>query len=119
MLRLVSAGGSVEEFQWSTNEQVYPFERGPSGETLYAKQVNLSSIGAATIRGTAHGISNLDASSIRFFGAQGEYPLNYAHRDSLLGALGSHVTETEIRQLTGSNISAGSGHIRIIYSKTA
>ena len=40
MLRLVSAGGGIEEFQWSSSEQVWPFEKAADGSTLYCKKID-------------------------------------------------------------------------------
>ena len=40
MIRLAGASS----FQWSTEEQVYPFETHSDGSTLYAKQVNVGNL---------------------------------------------------------------------------
>ena len=59
MLRLVGVGVGVEEFQWSEDEQVWPFEKANDGSTLYCKEVDC---GAGPNNGysyTNHGIANI------------------------------------------------------------
>ena len=116
-----SGGSSFTPFPWSTTEQVYPFELGPNGETMYAKQVELPEIelgwGLVEDRATAHNISNLDVSSVRFFGHQGNIPLNYL---DLMGegTMQCMVKSTHVYQ-DAEYEPMGPGYIRIIYSKTS
>jgi len=128
-----SGGSSFTPFQWSTTEQVYPFELGPNGETMYAKQVELPALSGAhgpngdyaTIRATAHNISNLDVSSVRFFGHQGTAPLNLFR--GVYSIIGCEVQSTHVYQSIGPTSvlrtqfgeTLGPGYIRIIYSKTS
>jgi hypothetical protein len=48
MIRIAKAGnqllGGVEEFEWSTNEQVWPFEKDTDGGTLYCKKVDFGAL---------------------------------------------------------------------------
>ena len=117
-----SGGSSFTPFQWSTTEQVYPFELGPNGETMYAKQVELPEIelgprGPVEPSATAHNISNLDVSSVRFFGHQGNMPLNYLDLKAYV-TLKCMVNSTHVYQDAGYE-PMGPGYIRIIYSKTS
>jgi hypothetical protein len=48
-------GGPVA-FQWSTSEQVYPFEKDSSGNTLYCKEVDFGALPNAGVKSVAHGI---------------------------------------------------------------
>jgi hypothetical protein len=59
MLRLVSAG-SIEEFQWSTSEQVWPFEKSANGSTLYCKQVNIGDMPVGGWKYVALNTPNID-----------------------------------------------------------
>ena len=115
-----SGGSSFTPFQWSTTEQVYPFELGLNGETMYAKQVELPAwSGDANTRETAHNISNLDVSSVRFFGHQGNIPLNLFI--GVHNIIGCEVQSTHVYQTIkdSGNETFGPGYIRIIYSKTS
>jgi len=119
-----SGGSSFTPFQWSTTEQVYPFELGPNGETMYAKQVELPEIelgprGSVEPSATAHNISNLDVSSVRFFGHQGNIPLNYF--TGIHSMIGCEVQSTHVYQTIkdSGTETFGPGYIRIIYSKTS
>ena len=118
-----SGGSSFTPFPWSTTEQVYPFELGTNGETMYAKQVELPEIetdgdyDSNEDRATAHNISNLDVSSVRFFGHQGNMPLNYLDLKAYVTLL-CMVQSTHVFQRIGYE-PMGPGYIRIIYSKTS
>ena len=35
-----NGGGAVSSFQWSTSEQVWPFEKAADGKTIYAKMIS-------------------------------------------------------------------------------
>ena len=61
MLRLVSAGGSIEEFQWSEDEQVWPFEKASDGSTLYCKEVDFGNLPNTGNKEVSHGIDHLDS----------------------------------------------------------
>ena len=57
----VYSGGGVSTFQWSTSEQVWPFEKASNGATLYCKEVNLGNLPTYGAKNVAHGISNFNA----------------------------------------------------------
>ena len=61
MLKLVEnnagPGGGVEEFQWSTSEQVWPFEKTADGKTLYCKEVDFGALPNNGTKNVNHGIS--------------------------------------------------------------
>lgn len=40
----IGEGGDVQEVEWSTSEQVWPLEKGPTGQTLYFKYVNFGQL---------------------------------------------------------------------------
>ena len=59
-------GGGISPFTWSTSEQTWPFEKGSSGETLYAKEVSLGTLPTTGFKNVAHGISNFNAGNDTF-----------------------------------------------------
>jgi hypothetical protein len=119
-------GGPVA-FQWSTSEQVYPFEKGSNGETLYAKQVTISSFPNNGSQNYPHGISGLGSGTSRVKQIWGVVyrgnglvarPMPYAHANGQY-TIELLTDETNIIIGTGSNYFAldGSGYVRLIYSK--
>jgi hypothetical protein len=54
----------VAPFQWSTSEQVYPFERASDGSVLYCKEINMGALPNTGNLQVAHGISNFDPAKI-------------------------------------------------------
>lgn len=75
---------SLSAFQWSTSEQVYPFEKGPAGETVYAKRINFGAAPAATSKPVNHNISSYTPSKLLFmrglmYGASDSYPIPFGH----------------------------------------
>ena len=127
MLRLVSAGGAVEEFQWSTSEQVYPFEKGHNGETLYAKFIDFGNLPNSGTKQVSHNISNFR--EFRSF-TRGYYPdghqydfarepIPQTHVSSILSCISISYNTTNVTINTGSNRSEEKALVYLIYSKTA
>lgn len=50
MIKISASGGEstgtsgISEFQWSTSEQVWPFEKAIDGSTLYCRQVSIATL---------------------------------------------------------------------------
>ena len=68
---IISGGGGVEEFEWSTSEQVWPFEKDASGNTLYCKEIDFGALPNAGTKNVSHNISGLtipDIFKCDFFG---------------------------------------------------
>ena len=127
MLRLVGVGVGVEEFQWSTSEQVYPFEKGHNGETLYAKFIDFGNLPNTGTKQVSHNISNFR--EFRSF-SRGYYPdghmydfvrepLPQAHTIYIGSCIGVYYNETSVSIVTGSNRSEEKALVYLIYSKTA
>ena len=53
-------------FQWSTSEQIWPFEKSSNGSTLYAKQIDFGALPNNGQKNVAHGISNFNAGDDTF-----------------------------------------------------
>ena len=126
MLRLVGAGGSIEEFQWSEDEQVWPFEKRPDGSTLYCKYIDFGPLPNTVMSTVAHGVSNIDLFDIK---ANCYYPdksfqdnrepLPIVHSSFVTSQVNLSVNDTNVRMECSSNRSAQAGLIRIIYAKTS
>jgi hypothetical protein len=57
MIRLTS-------FDWSTIEQVYPYERDRLGRILYCKEISIGALPNNTTKNVAHNIAALDTSKV-------------------------------------------------------
>lgn len=113
-------GAGVSTFNWSTTEQVWPFETTIGGDPLYAKAVAVAALPNATGDFHNHGITNLD----RIFYYWGEFSngtillkVPYVG-SSVAGSIDMFVNATQFRLNTGTNYSAWSGYVFLIYSKT-
>ena len=115
MLRLVGVGVGVEEFQWSEDEQVWPFERGVNGETLYCKEVNFGALPNNGTKTVAHGISNFktfDAIVVIEETAGNQVLVKNASVTSI------DVLVSTCRIVTNTNVSMFNAKFRLIYLKT-
>jgi hypothetical protein len=127
MLRLVSAG-SIEEFQWSTNEQVWPFERGKNGETLYCKEIEFGTLPSAGIKYVAHDISAYNrlfrADAIledpgAAIGDVGDCTMDRVHPANLGFSINLQVDNTHAKVRTGGPYDTVPAEIRLIYYKSS
>lgn len=50
--------------QWSSSEQIYPFEKSNSGATLYCKEIDVGALTNRSGKSVAHGISNYSSQKI-------------------------------------------------------
>jgi len=111
---------SVAEFKWKTTEQVYPFEKGATGETLFCKKFTFTNF-TRTLN-IPHGVG-AETNIYRMFGdisnASGygcplpavqyqsfEYAINFSHYNG------------NISIQSGADHSGGySGNVYLIYKK--
>lgn len=124
---LGASGGSV--FQWSTSEQVWPFEKASNGSTLYAKEINFGSLPDTGVKQVAHNISNLLPSKVHNFygiasndsnpGADSVLQLGYASAPNMWSnPIVLEADNNYINVITGASWPASyTGKIRIIYAK--
>jgi hypothetical protein len=122
----IGAGG-ISPFTWSTSEQTWPFEKGPSGETLYAKEISLGALPNSGEKDVAHGISNFNAGDDTFFlnvhmrvSSTVCRPLPYCLVDNsqLSGQIWVGIYSTYIFILDAVNYSSYTAVARIIYKKS-
>lgn len=110
----------TQKFQWSTSEQVWPFEKAADGSTLYCKQVNFGTLPNNGTKTTAHNISSLTLSKVnRFYGAatDGTYLQYLPQSNGSTYDVVFALTATDIYITTFANYSSYSAVVYIIYSK--
>jgi hypothetical protein len=109
-------------FQWSTSEQVYPFEKASDGSTLYCKEITAGALSSG-YTGTAHGISGLtidkvfSSDIVLYDQANGAMPNGQAHPGDARYSSFVSITPTDISVVVGSLLNISSMKARIIYSK--
>ena len=120
---IISGGGGVEEFEWSTSEQVWPFEKDASGNTLYCKEIDFGSLPNNGAKNVAHNITNFvlfkfenkarhapsGTTIVLTFITQGSMPSGYLHTE---------INDTNIFVNSGRDATMYSGTYRLIYTKT-
>jgi len=103
-------------FQWSTDEQVYPFEKASDGSTLYCKEVDGGAMPNTGSKFVAHGLGDVTAINFYLITARvknGEYNYQFPNNDANVAVEGNYV-----QFFTGGwNASAYTGVARLIYSK--
>ena len=121
MLRLVGAGG-IEEFQWSADEQVWPFEKHSDGSPLYCKQVDFGTLPNNGVKSLPISINlpSLDGKNVW------EYVNNYEflygrnndfRKSHSLSVFGTFIADGNISVQTTYDYTTFTGHFRIIYKK--
>jgi len=122
MLRLVSAGGSIEEFQWSSDEQVWPFERASDGSTLYCKEVDCGSLPNSGFKGVSHGILDLKEMVLLMGavsnGALTDFrPVPYVSTTTP-ASMDFSMSTTSILLYTGMDRTGFNASVRLLYTKS-
>ena len=112
-------------FQWSTSEQVWPFEKDSTGRILYCKELNLGEPPNNGQVSKAHNISSLDTRKVlSWYGIlksntnSAVYDLNGAWDVGAGYRMVCNVGTTTCTMNTDSGTYLGhTAYIRIIYSK--
>jgi len=103
--------GGVNAFQWSTSEQVYPFEKADDGSTLYAKRYDMGALPNTGTKDVALGIGNpagpkIHRLYIKAMAPDGTYTtLNYASPGYANFAIAFQVVGQYIRLITAADYS--------------
>jgi hypothetical protein len=113
----------VAPFQWSSSEQVWPFEKDRNGNTLYCKEVDCGTLPNNGYGYTNHNISNLDV--LKVHSCTGKAVLSgssytflpYAYPSSTADPIGLWCNATQIVIKTGTNWGAFQAMARMIYAK--
>lgn len=116
----LTAGGGVSSFTWSASEQVWPFEKDSSGNTLYCIEVDCGAMPNAGDKNVAHGISSLDCLKVfKLYGVSAHSTAVFQVSAANCGNdLQIYLDATYIRLHTVSDFSSlTSTKIRIIYAK--
>jgi hypothetical protein len=121
----VYSGGGVSTFQWSTSEQVWPFEKASGGATLYCKEVNFGTLPNATTKNVAHGISNFNAGDDLFFmnvirkvSTTRYIQIPCPRPDNMAYQAYAGVDSTNINIWNGYDMSSDTAIVRLIYKKS-
>lgn len=117
MIRLSGAGGQATAFQWSTDEQVWPFELANDGSTLYC--IEFRDQGAMPNTGNKYIAHSLgDTTNFLLYNASiaakfGTYIYYIPNSDTSIGIVGSNLGIYAARNWSKYLIHS----IRLIYSK--
>jgi hypothetical protein len=105
-------------FQWSTSEQVWPFEKDRDGKLIYCKEIYLGNYPNTGTKNVAHGISNFDRSTqmhkLEGFGSWGD-PIPYPDINGL--TIGFYMTNTNVVIRNSADYSSQTGYARLYYTK--
>jgi len=107
---------SSTAFQWSTSEQIWPYEVTDAGETIFCKQFNIASFPNNGNVDTAHGVAGLietDAYEMKVIAADTAAAAQWNFSTNRFYFL----TGTVIRLTTTFDDSASSGKIQFFYIK--
>ena len=122
-----SGGGSFTAFEWSTTEQVWPFELSDTGGTLYCKLVDFGTLPNAGGKSVAHGITwsgTFTSNNIHSFTGRvydngaltWSAAIPYGHPNAGYTFL-SFVDTSYVWIYTGVNQTSFAAKFRLIYSK--
>jgi len=112
-------GGGLSVFDWTTTEQTYPHWT-YRGAVVYAKLV-AATLPNATSTFTNHSITNLDL-VLDYWGefSDGTNARKIPYiSSSITSSIDMFVNKTQFRLNTATDWSAYSGHIFLLYTKTA
>lgn len=108
-------------FQWSTDEQVWPFEKTRNGETIYCKEVDFGIGPNGTNKTVAHNIPNFEATDDLFrveILTVNDIPGNEAYMLPDIGVVvTSYITPTVCYVGTSGNLSGYTLTFRLWYKK--
>lgn len=115
----------INPFQWSTSEQVWPFEKNSSGNTLYCKEINFGALPNNGTKNVAHNISGFAVANlyrIEMTAINTTYGwsmlLPQVRNDSLTYQIGGGVSASNIYIVTAWDYTMVNSTVRIIYTKS-
>jgi len=119
-------GGPVA-FQWSSSEQVWPFEKDDSGNILYCKQIDCGTLPNSGNSNTSHNIPSLNTLKVHkveglvFGPTSTDYalPLNMTRSDGYNYTVSVWMQYTVVTIQTGFNYGTygWTAKVRVIYAK--
>jgi hypothetical protein len=114
---------AVQPFQWSTSEQVYPFEKASNGDTLYCKEINFGTFPNGGNKSVAHGISGLVDNKVFDFygmgyatGGDSSVKVPYVDTNPTYN-INMSVNSTNVVMSCNGDFSTYSGIAKVIYAK--
>jgi len=108
--------GGPAAFTWSTSEQVWPFEKSLSGETLYCKAVNVGTLPNTGVSFTNHNISSFAPSKLFKLYGYGYGPTPYAIVIPC-EYMNMSINSTQVILSDQVDWTAYSGYVYIVYAK--
>jgi hypothetical protein len=110
-------------FQWSSSEQVYPFEKADNGAALYCKQIDFGALPNNGSKNVAHNVPSLDKTKVyRIYGRWYSTSVNQAYVLPYVDTNSSYnvncmVYGDNVTCSCANNLSASYAYVRIIYAK--
>jgi len=118
------AGGGISPFQWSNAEQVYPFELGPNGETVYAIKKDIASLPASAgehfygLFGTADNTKVISIFGIARQNGNTSYDaFNIPVGSGGVAHIVPRIYQGQLAIIVGTNYSGYSATIKLLYIK--
>ncbi len=110
--------GGSNAFQWSTSEQVWPFEKDENGNTLYAKLFTVADLaGSSGIAYIAHGLTGPNYCNRLWATHTGnsnnDFAIDSSNVSAPANAIGIDIYQTNIRAGFITNVGQGAGLLRI------
>lgn len=116
-------GGAASAFEWSTSEQVWPFEKDVGGGTIYAKLIDLGQFPNSGTKLVAHGVAGFTSDKLRRIEGY-MYPPGFPNSQAApipatfgLNDVQVNTDNTNIYIITVSDWTAYNGVIRFYYVK--
>jgi len=113
--RLLLSGDRGGSFNWTTSEQVWPYEK-LNGDVIYAKMYIVAAMPNNTTLNIAHGITTIDK-LLFLSAAAGNGSSNFISDNVSNAAFRGDVIGTNIRVISTVNFTGYSGVVRILYTK--
>jgi hypothetical protein len=116
-------GGGIEEFQWSTSEQVWPFEKSVDGETIYCKEIDFGALPNNGTKSVSHNINLtspnqvINQSALAYSPAGDVNPIVYVSTAGITFQIQWNVNLTSVWVRTAANWSSNTSRVRIWYIK--
>jgi hypothetical protein len=119
-MKLNNAG--ISSFQWSTSEQIWPFEKASDGSTLYCKQVSFGALPNNGSKSVAHNITSFSPTKLHRMEALSgnssqQEPTPNSSTSGTQYQIASGINTTDVYIITGVDRSSYNAIFYLIYAK--